>query len=387
MGAPQSRLFETAHGLQKIGWDVKVITSLPNYPTGKIFSNYKKKIFTNEILNEIQVWRYILYSSNSKKSLPRIISMFTFSFMVLLSIFKVRNFKPDYIFTESPPLTLGLSGLILAKLSDAKHILNISDLWPLSAFELGAISKGFLYRRLEGIESFLYKKSFACLGQSEEIVSCLLEKGAIRTLLFRNGVDTNRFQEFDYTENAIQNTKVKIVYAGLLGVAQGILELCKQINFSDFNCEFHIYGQGVEKKDIELYLSENSTKGIFLHEPIHRDLIPETLSKYDATIIPLIKPIFGAVPSKIYEAMAAGLPIIFSGGGEGANIIEKLHLGWTCKPSDFYEIQLALFNLGKMPKHELLDRKTHAKNIAKQYFDRMMQIEKLDKFLIKEFTK
>ena len=67
MGAPQSRLLETAIGLKNNGWKVIVITALPNYPTGKIFRHYKKRFFTKETFNEIQVWRYLLYSSNSKK--------------------------------------------------------------------------------------------------------------------------------------------------------------------------------------------------------------------------------------------------------------------------------------------------------------------------------
>jgi hypothetical protein len=131
MGAPQSRLYETAIGLKNTGWEVVVITALPNYPTGKIFSQYKKRFFTKETLNEIQVWRYLLYASNSKKSFPRILSMFSFSLMVLFSIYKVRKFKPGFIFTECPPLTLGISGILLAKFSRSKHIMNVSDLWPL----------------------------------------------------------------------------------------------------------------------------------------------------------------------------------------------------------------------------------------------------------------
>ena len=386
MGAPQSRLFETAIGLKNNGWEVIVITALPNYPTGKIFSQYKKRIFTKETLNEIQIWRYLLYSSISKKSIPRVLSMFSFSIMVLFSIFKVKNFKPDYIFTESPPLTLGISGLLLAKFSKSKHILNVSDLWPLSAFELGAISKGFLYKRLEGLESFLYHKSFACTGQSEEIISCVAEKGAIRTLLFRNGVDSSRFPTSIDNDYKRSHGKIKIVYAGLLGIAQGILELCKNINFNALNCEFHIYGQGAEKNDIALFVSENSSNGIYLHEPIDRNLVPATLVKFDATIIPLIKPIFGAVPSKIYEAMAAGLPIVFSGGGEGALIIKKYDLGWICNPSDFNDIKSVLLKISEMPINELIERKKRTKTIALNVFDRQIQIGKLNDFLIKELN-
>ena len=386
MGAPQSRLLETALGLKKLGWSVIVLTALPNYPTGRIFSQYKKKIFTHEILNEIHIWRYLLYSSNSKRSLPRIVSMLSFSFMVLFSVSKVRKFNPDYIFTESPPLTLGLSGLFLAKCSSARHILNVSDLWPLSAYELGAISKGFLYKRLEWLEAFLYNKSYACTGQSEEIISCVAKKGAKKILLFRNGVDSSRFNLSRNIKVAGSEEKIKIVYAGLLGIAQGILEICKHIDFYKMNCEFHIYGQGAEKNDIAFFLLENPKKGIYLHEPIERNLVPDTLVKYDATIIPLIKPIFGAVPSKIYEAMAAGLPIVFSGGGEGAMIIKEFELGWICNPSDFQEIESVLLKLGEMSISELDDLKRRARATALNVFDRKIQIGRLNDFLIKELN-
>jgi glycosyltransferase involved in cell wall biosynthesis len=386
MGAPQSRLLETAIGLKNNGWKVIVITALPNYPTGKIFRHYKKRFFTKETFNEIQVWRYLLYSSNSKKSVPRILSMLSFSLIVLFSLFKVKKFKPDYIFTESPPLTLGVSGLLLAKFSRSKHILNVSDLWPLSAFELGAISNGFLYKKLEALESFLYKKSFACTGQSQEIINCVAKKGATRTLLFRNGVDTSRFPLLNDTDFKGSHLKIRIVYAGLLGIAQGIFELCKNIDFDAVNCEFHIYGQGSEKKHIALFLSRNSNKGIYLHEPIERNLIPETLVSFDATIIPLIKPIFGAVPSKIYEAMAAGLPIIFSGGGEGATIIKKYDLGWICNPSDFNDIKSVLLKLSEMPINELIERRKRAITIASKVFDRKIQIGNLNDFLINELN-
>lgn len=386
MGAPQSRLFETAIALKNNGWEVIVITALPNYPTGKIFIQYKKRIFTKEIHSEIQVWRYLIYASNSRRSIPRILSMVSFTLMVLFSIFKINKFKPDYIFTESPPLTLGVSGLLLAKYSGAKHILNVSDLWPLSAYELGAISKGFLYKKLEVLESYLYLKSFACTGQSEEIISCVAEKGACRTLLFRNGVDSSRFPISIYTDYKRSNGKVRIVYAGLLGIAQGILELCKNIDFNAVNCELHIYGQGAEKNDITEFLLENDNNGIFLHEPIDRNLVPATLVKFDATIIPLIKPIFGAVPSKIYEAMAAGLPIVFSGGGEGAMIIKNYDLGWICSPSDFNSIKSVLLQLGEMPINELIERKKRAISVALNVFDRKIQIGKLNDFLIKELN-
>ncbi len=381
MGAPQSRLYETAVGLRQLGWEVIVITAMPNYPTGKIFGTYKGKFSVSDTHDGIEVHRYTLYASNSRKALPRIVSMLSFSFTSFFSLFKLLKFRPNYIFTESPPLTLAFTGLMLSKLTGAKHIMNVSDLWPLSAFELGAISKGFLYKRLENLEQFLYKKSFACIGQSQQIVDALTAKGSRKTHLFRNGVYIKRFESVTLNPDH-KNDKLKIVYAGLLGIAQGISDMCKNIDFHQLNVEFHIYGEGAEKQEIIQYLEANPHTGIFLHSAVSRNLIPQTIMQYDLTLIPLIKPIYGAVPSKIYEAMAAGLPIIFTGGGEGAEIIKEYNTGWVCDPSDYGAIMSKIKEITLMNKTQLELIRNNCLHAATHVFNRDKQIEKLNSFLL-----
>lgn len=379
MGAPQSRLYETAVGLKQHGWDVRIIAAMPNYPTGKIFPAYKNKFSCTETIDGIPVQRYVLYASNSKKRLPRIFSMLSFSATALFAGFKLRRFKPDYIFTESPPLTLGVSGLLLSKWVNARHVMNVSDIWPLSAYELGAISKGTLYNWLSKLELYLYKRSFACTGQSQQIVDYLQNNGSNRTHLYRNGVNVERFNS-----NSIAKTsgKLRIVYAGLLGVAQGIYDLCRNIDFAALGVEFHIYGDGAEKKDITSFLSQHPGKGIVLHGTVKREDVPATIMQYDITIIPLIKPIYGAVPSKIYEAMAAGLPIIFAGGGEGADLVSRHKAGWVCTPSDFEAMRKLIGQIGTMKPDEVAEIKSNCIVAAKNVFNRKKQVEALHQFLL-----
>lgn len=381
MGAPQSRLLETAKGLRRLGWDVTVISAMPNYPTGKIFAGYKGKFHSKEDIGGIEVWRYWLYASNSRKALPRILSMLSFSFTVLFSVFKIRRLKPDYLFTESPPLTLGLSGLLLAKLSGARHVMNISDLWPLTAYELGAISKGFAYDQLERVEHWLYRYSYACTGQSREIVNHLSASGSRRTHLYRNGVDASRFAGLRKGAPRGPRGRLKVVYAGLLGVSQGILKLCENIDFAERNAEWHIYGDGVEKGQIASFLETARARGIFLHGSVPRDQLPSTIARYDAALVPLRKSVLGGVPSKIYEAMAAGLPIIYSGGGEGAEIVEENRVGWNCEPSNYGEIARRIAEVAVMSAGDLEAVKRNCLHAARNIFDRQKQIEQLDIFL------
>lgn len=375
VGAPQTRLYETVEGLKKIGWQIQIITALPNYPKGKIFRAYSRKIYLKENQGETKIHRYWMYPSISQKAFPRIISMLSFSIFSLFSIYKIKKFQPNFILTESPPLLLGISGLILSKFSRAKHVLNVSDIWPLTAHELGAIKKGFLYRLIEKVEEFIYKNSIACIGQSEGIVKHLKQKNIENTLLYRNGINIEKYKK----KIPNRQDKLKIVYAGLLGVAQDLLGICKNVRFD--NVELHIYGDGVQRKQIEEYLKQSKKINIFLHNSLPTSEIGNELTKYDVAIIPLSKEIYGAIPSKIYESMAIGLPIIYSGGGEAKQIIIDNNIGWNCEPSDFESISKTINKVEGYSNKELTEYSDRCRKTAENIYDRTIQIHKLDKFL------
>lgn len=376
MGAPQNRLYEMCLGLQSLGADVSIITAMPNYPTGKVFREYSGRFSSNEIVDGLEVRRYWLYASNSKKIFPRILNMLSFSITSLCAIPYLIKRKPDFIIVESPPLLLGLTGWIMAKLSKSKFVMNISDLWPLSARELGAINgDGMAYRMLEKIEAFLYKRSKFCMGQSQEIVNYINTHGAKEVYLFRNGVDPKRFAEVE-RDFSINDRPFRLTYAGLLGFAQGISDICKNINFKELNAELHIYGAGGEQREIEDFLTANPNQGIVYHGKVTREEIPYVLANSDCTLIPLVKNIFGAVPSKIYESMASGLPIMFSGEGEGKYIVESNDIGWVSDSLDYNGLKSNILVAASSPN--LLKQKSYnCKVCAKEKYNRPKQIKAL----------
>lgn len=379
MGAPQNRLLELSKIFIEKGWEVCVVTAMPNYPKGQIFKEYKGKFSTEEDVQGIKVLRYWMYASIAAKSIPRIISMLSFSFTSLFSRSFIKKFKPDFIFTESPPLTLTFSGYLLSKLTGSRLIMNVSDVWPLSAKELGVIRDGFLYRQLERFEKFLYKKSYLCTGQSEEIAAHIKSSGGERVYLFRNGVDVRRFTKSRSAAESKEN--IKIIYAGLLGVAQGIFDIAKNIDFGELGSEFHIYGEGAERNKLENYLKDNGNRNIFLHESVSREEIPNLLSGFYCTIIPLVNNIYGAVPSKIYESMAAGLPVMFSGSGEGAKIISEYKVGLVSKPKDYDSLKENIIKIRNSVslRNEMSER---GRKLAEEKFDRNVLIDEFSDKLI-----
>lgn len=380
MGAPQNRLYEMVKGLQSLGNQLWVVSAMPNYPTGKIFDAYKGKISCQEMVDGVEVKRYWLYASNTRKVIPRIWNMISFSFMALFSTRYLRKKNLDYLIVESPPLTLGLSGILLAKIAHCKLIANISDIWPLSAKELGAISAGLLYHNLERIEHYIYHSAYISLGQSQEICEHIAHNGGKNTYLFRNGVDPNRF-DISYTPMQNRDTdNIKLVYAGLLGFAQGVADICRSINFAELHMEFHIYGAGGEQAQIEQFIKQHPKNGIYYHGVVSRQELPHLLQEADLTLIPLVKRIYGAVPSKIYESMAAGVPIMFMGEGEGAKIVEENKIGLVAKTKDYRQLEENIRYIISHPNEKEMMRQNCLK-CALTKFNRPQQIGELNDYL------
>ena len=230
-GAASNRIFHLADGLKKCSFNVAVITPLPNYPTGKIFEGYKGKFKSSTIENGVLVHRLWIYASNSKNKVLRLIAMLSYSFSLIW--FFMWNKIPKQVIVQSPPLLVAFTCMFFLRSKKRQLILNVSDLWPIAGLELGAFKKNFSYRLFEKIEQFNYKNADLVLGQSDEIlthvISLFPEK---KTFLYRNYPDFEAPQiTNDYHSNEV---KIKIVYAGLLGIAQGIFKLCQSLDYNFF---------------------------------------------------------------------------------------------------------------------------------------------------------
>ena len=196
--------------------------------------------------------------------------------------------------------------------------------------------------------------------------------------MFRNGVDPRRFEGIN---SKPKESRVKLVYAGLLGFAQGIADICKSVNFAELGMEFHIYGAGGEQAEIENTIAENPSRGIYYHGVVSRQELPSKLKESNMTLIPLVKNIFGAVPSKIYESMAAGLPIMFVGGGEGAKIVKENNIGLVANSKDYKALEENIKYAVSHPE-EMKVMSDNCKECAQNKFNRPKQIKSLYDYLL-----
>ncbi len=368
-GAASNRIFHLAEGLQKRNFKITVLTPLPNYPKGQVFEGYKGYFKHTAKEQNITIHRLWIYASNSKNKLLRLIAMLSYSFSLIW--FFALNKIPRTVIIQSPPLLVAFTSVLFLRSKKRKVILNVSDLWPLAGLELGAFKKNFSYKLLERIEHFNYKYSDLVLGQSEEIlthVKSIFPKK--NTFLYRNFPN---FKALLPSHKINSNQKLKMVYAGLLGVAQGIFRLCKNLDYTKI--QFHIYGSGVEQQAIEHLIKNEPKLDIIYYGEVSREQLHTVITKYDFTIIPLLNRIYGSVPSKIFEYARLGIPMMYFGGGEGEDIIKNHALGWIAQRSNYEALNQMISKLNATNLES--DNRIAIQNEALKNFDFNNQLNQL----------
>tara|TARA_B100002051_G_C16744951_1_gene646921 strand:- start:2749 stop:3933 length:1185 start_codon:yes stop_codon:yes gene_type:complete len=386
-GAPQARLSELAKFLKQNGHKVTILTSMPNYPTGKIFKGYHGLLRIEEI-DGIKIIRCYIYPSNSKNIILRLINYFSFVISSLL-IGIIYLPRSNYLITESPPLFLGISGFILSKIKKSKWVFNVSDLWPESAVVLGIIKDGFALKISQKLEEFCYKKSWMVTGQSNEIVQNIKERFPEKLVhKFSNGVDINTYNKSNKSKILTKwskNKKFTAVYAGLHGIAQGLDQLifaAKEMENLSLNVQIILIGDGLEKKKLVEHSKKLKLKNVTFVGIQEKKLMPAIWASADIAIISLKKYIIGAVPSKLYEAMASSTSILLIGEGECADIVKKANCGITVSPGDIYGIVNGIKEIIISEKDRMLFSSNARLQIEMQY-NRKLLMQKLTRVLEK----
>ncbi len=373
-GAAPNRIEQLALKLKENNYQVSVVCPLANYPQGKIFDAYKGKFSVNEILDGINVSRLWIYPSNSKNFAKRILSILSFS----IGLFFFLLFKkiPEKVVVQSPPLLLSFLSVVALSIRGKKIILNVSDLWPMAATELGVLKiDSISHQLLLFLEKYIYRKADVILGQSEEILSHIKEIYPLKEChLYRN------FPDHKHTfvrQQLVNESEIKLFYAGLLGVAQGVLEVCERMETRNINIAFHIFGDGAERVAIENYIKSHPEKNIVFHGMLERKELIKRLSSFDVALVPLKTRIYGSVPSKIFEYTGLGLPILYFGGGEGENITKQYNLGWIAPVEDFVALNQTLIEMATMNRQQLEHLKESVWETSKVHFNLDTQMQRL----------
>lgn len=340
IAAPSFRLMEHARVWRDMGHDVTVVTCVPNFPRGRPFPGYHNRLYQEEVLEGVRVARVMSYLAPNEGTFRRTLDYVSYMASAVLQHRRYPDF--DVVLASSPPFFVAMAGWALARVRRRPWVFEIRDLWPASIRAVG-VSRGRGLALLERVELGLYADADRVLALTHAFKDDLVQRGIdpAKIDVVTNGVDAAVFHPgavaFDARARlGVPPSAFLAGYLGTTGLAHGLTTLLDVAERLRDETDFRllIMGEGAQRRPLE---EEARRRGLSL--VIFRDFaphheIPSYLAALDVSIVHLRPdPVFRTViPSKIFETMAMGVPLVMAVEGESARIVADAGAG-RCVPS------------------------------------------------------
>ena len=362
--APASRVHETCKRWVRSGHEVTVVTCAPNVPNGKVYEGYRNRFFQREIVDGINVIRVWTFIAPNKGFLLRVSNYFSYMFAAALcGIFLKR---PDIIIATSPQFFCGWAGVITKWLKRRPLLLEIRDIWPESIGAVGAVRSQWLMKFLEWLERRMYAAATHIVTVGEGYRECLLERGIDETKIsvVMNGVDYEIFQRDataarEEAEALRKSLKLEgrfvVAYIGTIGMASGldvVVRAAQRCKSPDADSPvFLLVGDGALLSGIQAKCDQTNLENVRITGRVPKEKVPAYLALADCILVHLKKAeLFTTVlPSKMFEAMATGKPIILGVEGDAARLLQRSEAGVTVEPEDEKSLLEAIQSMRNAP--------------------------------------
>lgn len=356
VNAPAVRVSQFAQAWSAGGHQVTVVTGFPNHPAGVIPPEYRGKIFQREETAGAQVLRGYIYAAPNRGFARRILNYL--SFMVSAIIIGVlRSGKQDLVIATSPQFFVAIAGYVVSRIKRIPFVFEVRDLWPEEIVAVGAMKRGAVIRMLERIEAFLYRRAALIVAVAEGTIAVLTARGIPREklALIPNAVDFERFaaasDDHQLRDAHELNGHFLVSYIGTLGMAHNlrtVLDSAARLRRHD-DIRFLIVGDGAERENLVAYSRAQKLDNVTFVPQQSRTRVAEYYAASDVCLVPLRKTeLFTKnIPSKIYEVMAAGKPIVIGTNGESRRLVESAEAGIAVAPEDADDLAAKIVYLAK----------------------------------------
>jgi glycosyltransferase involved in cell wall biosynthesis len=331
-GAPQTRIAALAAGLRELGWDVNIHTGFPHYPVGRVMAPYSNRPLLRETgpAGE-RVVRSAIYAAQNRGFALRLLNHASLCASALATASATG--PADVVVVETPPLFLAAAGALYARSKDAALVVNVADRWPESAIELGALRQRQAIQAAEALERWIYRRADAITVPTQGLAEAIGEapEAAGRVVRLWPAVDAGRFSEIPATNG--HKGPLRVLYAGTIGLAHRISTLIDAAwRAGPDVVQVTVAGGGAEADLLDGPLPVN-VRPLGLVPP---ETIPGLYARADAGVVLLRdRPVLaGALPTKLFECLAAGRPAVLSARGEAAQLIEDYGAGIAVPPED-----------------------------------------------------
>lgn len=334
--ASAARVYERACYWVKWGHEVTVLTCAPNFPEGKVFPGYRNKWRQVEMVDGIRVVRVKTFITANEGIVLRTLDFLSFMGSAMVAGLFQKN--PDVVISTSPQFFAAVGGWGLAGLRRKPFIFELGDLWPASIAAVGAMDENVFLRWMERLELFLYRRSAAVIALTSSFKDDLVRRGILpgKIAVVINGVDIPRYaprpRDMELAKTYGLDDHFVVGYIGTHGMAHAlekVLDVAERMERLP-DVRFLFVGGGAGKAKLEEDLAKRKLKNVVLVPPQPKGRMPEFWSLCSVALVHLKDtPVFESViPSKIFEAMGMGLPILLaSPKGEASRIVEKEEAG------------------------------------------------------------
>ena len=312
---------DIALGFKEAGYEVVVLTTTPHYNI--IESELKKQPLKSKLFG-------IYYESNFngirvihiplKKYKSTIIRIFSFIYWHLFSLcigLTIKNI--NFILSPSPPLSIGVISILIAKKNRAKFIYNVQEIYPDLLIKNGSLKSNLIINLLKWLETYVYNNASAVITIDKVFYNKIIDRfeDSAKLKIIPNFVDIDIYKPISGKINLpiqfnSEPGKIRLLYAGNIGVYQDWEPIIYAANkLKDTNVEFWIIGEGVKKEDLRKEIEIKSLTNVKLLPYQSRELMPLINSFADIHFISINKEMeYEGFPSKVYTIMASAKPMI-----------------------------------------------------------------------------
>jgi colanic acid biosynthesis glycosyl transferase WcaI len=335
---------ELAQGLTQKKHQVTVVTSYPRHYLSSESENQNIKEVSME--DNVKVVRVKTLPLRKVNFLLRGISQLILPFLFFNKTKKAIKENQDIAIVYSPPLLLGLMSPWIKKRYHSKIILNVQDIFPQNAIDLGILKNKTMISFFEKIERKVYRNADLITFNSQGGRNFLVEKKNLppeKVIVLHNWIDPEPYlnlnQESCFLEQYQLKNKFVFLFAGVMGPAQGLsflIEVAKQV--SDIkDLVFLLVGDGMEKEKLEEEIKKNSLTNIIIKPFVPKEKYPYLLKEIDVGIVCLsVKNKTPFLPGKFLGYLVAQKPIIafLNKESDGFSLIEKAGCGYAVTSDD-----------------------------------------------------
>jgi colanic acid biosynthesis glycosyl transferase WcaI len=377
---------ELADYLSGRGHEVEVVTTIPRPPLNR---GYQGRFLVREKRDGFRVKRFL--TNSTQHPIGRLVAWTIYTAATLANLLCVH--RGDILFLRLPPLQLGVTGIVARRLKGVRFILNVQDIHPDLSIESGLLRNPFFIRLAQAFEKWIYRQSETIVVISEGFRRNLLDKGVppSKVHILPNWVDTDFLRPLAKDNPVARRYGLAgtftAMYSGTISISSNVA-LEKVLDAAALlkdrkDVKIAIVGEGLKKKSlVDKAAGLNLANVVFIPFQPYADL-PALLSAADVLLVPLdVEKSQLSVPSKLYNFMAAGRPILglASSSSEVAGLIALAGCGRCVSPEAPEQIAQALLQIKDSPS-EARKMAARGRSFAEDHFSKNKILAGYEKLL------